>query len=112
MTLTGLNGLEGLARQSHEDSSVVARGMRSLLDKSGEGAGFGVISEMKGFLRLYRDPVIAANTGDLGLPHRRSGQSSPAAFAIYRGHARRSGPYEATNPAGAGPDPESSDGAT
>ncbi len=35
--------------------------MRSLLDKS-DNERSGVISEIKGFLDLYRDPVIAANT--------------------------------------------------
>jgi type IV secretion system protein VirD4 len=35
--------------------------MRSLLDKS-DNERSGVISEIKGFLELYRDPVIAANT--------------------------------------------------
>ncbi len=40
---------------------VIARAMRSLLDKS-ENERSGVISEIKGFLELYRDPMIAANT--------------------------------------------------
>jgi type IV secretion system protein VirD4 len=40
---------------------VIARAMRSLLDKS-DNERSGVISEIKGFLELYRDPVIAANT--------------------------------------------------
>jgi type IV secretion system protein VirD4 len=40
---------------------VIARAMRSLLDKS-DNERSGVISEIKGFLDLYRDPVIAANT--------------------------------------------------
>jgi len=40
---------------------VVARSMRSLLDKS-DNERSGVISEIKGFLELYRDPVIALNT--------------------------------------------------
>jgi len=40
---------------------VVARAMRSLLDKS-DNERSGVISEIKGFLELYRDPVIATNT--------------------------------------------------
>ncbi len=40
---------------------VVARAMRSLLDKS-DNERSGVISEIKGFLELYRDPVIALNT--------------------------------------------------
>ena len=35
--------------------------MRSMLDKSPNERS-GVISEVKGFLELYRDPVIAANT--------------------------------------------------
>ena len=39
----------------------VAGGMRSLLDMA-EKERASVISEVKGFLRLYRDPVIAANT--------------------------------------------------
>jgi type IV secretion system protein VirD4 len=40
---------------------VIARAMRSLLDKS-DNERSGVISEIKGFLELYRDPVIATNT--------------------------------------------------
>jgi type IV secretion system protein VirD4 len=40
---------------------LVAGGMRSLLDMA-EKERASVISEVKGFLRLYRDPVIAANT--------------------------------------------------
>jgi len=40
---------------------VIARAMRSVLDKSPNERS-GVISEVKGFLELYRDPVIAANT--------------------------------------------------
>jgi type IV secretion system protein VirD4 len=40
---------------------VIARAMRTLLDKS-ENEQSGVISEIKGFLELYRDPVIAQNT--------------------------------------------------
>ena len=40
---------------------IIARAMRTLLDKS-ENEQSGVISEIKGFLELYRDPVIAQNT--------------------------------------------------
>ncbi|MGA9724048.1 MAG: type IV secretory system conjugative DNA transfer family protein [Candidatus Binatus sp.] len=40
---------------------IIARAMRSMLDKSPNERS-GVISEVKGFLELYRDPVIAANT--------------------------------------------------
>ena len=40
---------------------LVAGGMRSLLDMA-EKERASVISEVKGFLRLYRDPLIAANT--------------------------------------------------
>jgi type IV secretion system protein VirD4 len=40
---------------------VIGRAMRSLLDKS-DNERSGVISEIKGFLELYRDPVIATNT--------------------------------------------------
>jgi type IV secretion system protein VirD4 len=40
---------------------IIALAMRSMLDKSPNERS-GVISEVKGFLELYRDPVIAANT--------------------------------------------------
>jgi len=40
---------------------IVARAMRSMLDKSANERS-GVVSEVKGFLELYRDPMIAANT--------------------------------------------------
>ncbi len=40
---------------------VIARVMRSMLDKSPNERS-GVVSEVKGFFELYRDPVIAANT--------------------------------------------------
>ena len=40
---------------------VIARAMRSMLDKSPNERS-GVASEAKGFFELYRDPLIAANT--------------------------------------------------
>jgi type IV secretion system protein VirD4 len=48
----------GIPTKTHP---VIARAMRSMLDKS-DNERSGVISEVKGFLELYRDPVIAANT--------------------------------------------------
>jgi type IV secretion system protein VirD4 len=48
----------GIATRTHP---IIARAMRSMLDKSPNERS-GVISEVKGFLELYRDPVIAANT--------------------------------------------------
>src|SRR5208283_3286225 len=48
----------GIPTKTHP---IVARAMRSMLDKSPNERS-GVISEVKGFLELYRDPVIAANT--------------------------------------------------
>jgi type IV secretion system protein VirD4 len=48
----------GIPAKTHP---VIARAMRSMLDKSPNERS-GVISEVKGFLELYRDPVIAANT--------------------------------------------------
>jgi type IV secretion system protein VirD4 len=47
---------------------IIARAMRSMLDKSPNERS-GVISEVKGFLELYRDPVIATNTAvsDFGI---------------------------------------------
>ncbi len=48
----------GVATKTHP---IIARAMRSMLDKSPNERS-GVISEVKGFLELYRDPVIAANT--------------------------------------------------
>jgi type IV secretion system protein VirD4 len=48
----------GIPTRTHP---VIARAMRSMLDKS-DNERSGVISEVKGFLELYRDPVIAANT--------------------------------------------------
>jgi type IV secretion system protein VirD4 len=48
----------GIPTKTHP---IIARAMRSMLDKSTNERS-GVISEVKGFLELYRDPVIAANT--------------------------------------------------
>jgi type IV secretion system protein VirD4 len=48
----------GRATRTHP---IIARAMRSMLDKSPNERS-GVISEVKGFLELYRDPVIGANT--------------------------------------------------
>jgi type IV secretion system protein VirD4 len=48
----------GIPTRTHP---VIARAMRSMLDKSPNERS-GVISEVKGFLELYRDPVLAANT--------------------------------------------------
>jgi type IV secretion system protein VirD4 len=48
----------GIPTRTHP---IIARAMRSMLDKSPNERS-GVISEVKGFLELYRDPVIAANT--------------------------------------------------
>jgi type IV secretion system protein VirD4 len=48
----------GIPTKTHP---IIARAMRSMLDKSPNERS-GVISEVKGFLELYRDPVIAANT--------------------------------------------------
>jgi type IV secretion system protein VirD4 len=48
----------GLPTRTHP---IIARAMRSMLDKSPNERS-GVISEVKGFLELYRDPVIAANS--------------------------------------------------
>jgi len=48
----------GIPTKTHP---VIARAMRSMLDKSPNERS-GVISEVKGFLELYRDRVIAANT--------------------------------------------------
>ncbi|MGH7812394.1 MAG: type IV secretory system conjugative DNA transfer family protein [Candidatus Binataceae bacterium] len=54
----GWKDSQGIPTKTHP---VAARAMRSLLDKS-ENERSGVISEIKGFLELYRDPMIAANT--------------------------------------------------
>ena len=50
--------LRGIPTSTHP---IIARAMRSMLDKSPNERS-GVISEVKGFLELYRDPIIAANT--------------------------------------------------
>jgi type IV secretion system protein VirD4 len=54
----GWSDARGIATRTHP---VIARAMRSMLDKS-DNERSGVISEVKGFLEIYRDPVIAANT--------------------------------------------------
>ncbi|HKV53713.1 MAG TPA: type IV secretory system conjugative DNA transfer family protein [Candidatus Binataceae bacterium] len=54
----GWTDSRGIATRTHP---IIARAMRSMLDKSPNERS-GVISEVKGFLELYRDPVIAANT--------------------------------------------------
>ena len=54
----GWTDSRGIATRTHP---IVARAMRSMLDKSPNERS-GVISEVKGFLELYRDPVIATNT--------------------------------------------------
>ncbi len=54
----GWTDARGIPTKTHP---VIARAMRSMLDKS-DNERSGVISEVKGFLELYRDPVIAANT--------------------------------------------------
>jgi type IV secretion system protein VirD4 len=54
----GWTDSRGLPTRTHP---IIARAMRSMLDKSPNERS-GVISEVKGFLELYRDPVIAANT--------------------------------------------------
>jgi len=54
----GWTDSRGIATGTHP---IIARAMRSMLDKSPNERS-GVISEVKGFLELYRDPVIAANT--------------------------------------------------
>ncbi|HLK82879.1 MAG TPA: type IV secretory system conjugative DNA transfer family protein [Xanthobacteraceae bacterium] len=54
----GWTDSRGIPTKTHP---VIARAMRSMLDKS-DNERSGVISEVKGFLELYRDPVIAANT--------------------------------------------------
>jgi type IV secretion system protein VirD4 len=54
----GWTDARGIPTRTHP---VIARAMRSMLDKS-DNERSGVISEVKGFLELYRDPVIAANT--------------------------------------------------
>jgi len=54
----GWTDTRGIPTKTHP---IIARAMRSVLDKSSNERS-GVISEVKGFLELYRDPVIAANT--------------------------------------------------
>ncbi len=54
----GWTDSRGITTRTHP---IIARAMRSMLDKSPNERS-GVISEVKGFLELYRDPVIAANT--------------------------------------------------
>ena len=54
----GWTDSRGIPTRTHP---IIARAMRSMLDKSPNERS-GVISEVKGFLELYRDPVIAANT--------------------------------------------------
>jgi len=54
----GWSDARGIPTRTHP---IIARAMRSMLDKSPNERS-GVISEVKGFLELYRDPVIAANT--------------------------------------------------
>jgi type IV secretion system protein VirD4 len=54
----GWTDARGIPTRTHP---IIARAMRSMLDKSPNERS-GVISEVKGFLELYRDPVIAANT--------------------------------------------------
>ena len=54
----GWTDARGIPTKTHP---IIARAMRSMLDKSPNERS-GVISEVKGFLELYRDPVIAANT--------------------------------------------------
>jgi type IV secretion system protein VirD4 len=53
----GWTDSRGIPTRTHP---IIARAMRSMLDKSPNERS-GVISEVKGFLELYRDPVIAAN---------------------------------------------------
>ncbi len=55
---TSWTDARSIATRTHP---IIARAMRSMLDKSPNERS-GVISEVKGFLELYRDPVIAANT--------------------------------------------------
>jgi type IV secretion system protein VirD4 len=55
----GWTDSRGVPTRTHP---VIARAMRSMLDKSPNERS-GVISEVKGFLELYRDPVLATNTG-------------------------------------------------
>jgi type IV secretion system protein VirD4 len=54
----GWSDSRGIPTRTHP---IIARAMRSMLDKSVNERS-GVISEVKGLLELYRDPVIAANT--------------------------------------------------
>jgi len=54
----GWTDSRGVPTKTHP---IIARAMRSMLDKSPNERS-GVISEVKGFLELYRDPVIAAAT--------------------------------------------------
>ncbi len=54
----GWTDSRGISTKTHP---IIARAMRSMLDKSPNERS-GVISEVKGFLELYRDPVIAAST--------------------------------------------------
>jgi type IV secretion system protein VirD4 len=54
----GWTDSRGIPTRTHP---IIARAMRSMLDKSPNERS-GVISEVKGFLELYRDPVIATNT--------------------------------------------------
>ena len=82
------NGLDGLAAAiATRTHPVIARAMRSMLDKSPNERS-GVISEVKGFLELYRDPVIAANTAVSDFRIDGSDESSAAGFALRRRAAR------------------------
>jgi type IV secretion system protein VirD4 len=56
--LLGWTDSRGIPTRTHP---IIARAMRSMLDKSPNERS-DVISEVKGFLELYRDPVIAENT--------------------------------------------------
>ena len=87
MTPTGALGWKDAHGNPTKTHPLVAGGMRSLLDMARTN-GLRVISEVEGLSRLYRDPVIAANTAfsdfriDDLVNHRRP------RFALYRRSAR------------------------
>ena len=84
----GLAGLDRLARQSRPGHIRSSRARCAVCSTRADNERSGVISEVNGFLELYRDPVIAANTAVSDFRIDGSDESPTAGFALHRGSAR------------------------
>jgi type IV secretion system protein VirD4 len=106
--ISTIKRIQNTKHTSHGPSLNIAREMQMMLDKSPNERS-GIISTVQGFLKIYRDPHIAAATSRFGFSHQRPNEPSPAGLALFHNSGQGHGPHSAALTVGAEPDREGVD---